>query len=148
MKTWPTYSRRLFHHELDGDGICHFSNYYRIAEEALFSGLNELIANGTQSPTDLVMVACNAKFFRSLRAFEAFQVASRIATARRTSFTIVCEISVKGVRCALVSLELAAIDRASRAPAPLSKSLRGLLAEVVETAPAAAVTPTSDPNTP
>ena len=42
MNSWPIYNRTVHIHETDRTGVIHFSNYYKIAEEALYTGLNRL----------------------------------------------------------------------------------------------------------
>lgn len=42
LNSWPIYNRTIHLHETDKNGIAHFSNYFKIAEEALYSGLKRL----------------------------------------------------------------------------------------------------------
>lgn len=42
MNSWPIYNRTIHIHETDRTGVIHFSNYFKIAEEALYAGLNRL----------------------------------------------------------------------------------------------------------
>ncbi len=42
MNSWPIYNRTIHTHETDRTGFIHFSNYFKIAEEALYAGLNRL----------------------------------------------------------------------------------------------------------
>ena len=42
LSSWPIYNRTIHIHETDRSGVIHFSNYFKIAEEALYSGLKRL----------------------------------------------------------------------------------------------------------
>jgi len=72
------YSRKLFHHETDADGICNHSNYFRIAEEAFFYFLDSLGIPLNQLPITLVVTKTQAIYKTPLKFNDLFKVRIQI----------------------------------------------------------------------
>ena len=82
----PSYialKRKLHHYETDKDGVCHFSNYFRICEEAFSAVIHAECGDLT-----FAVVNATANYQKPLKAFDSFAVALRIVEMKRSSFQI------------------------------------------------------------
>lgn len=112
------YERSLFHYETDSDGVCHFSNYYRIAEEAFF----KMIADGSEHR--FAVANSSAEYSKPLRYGSRFQVALELTEMRRSNFTLKFSITENGSTAAEVSLRFVALHAENWEVIPLTQTLR------------------------
>lgn len=128
---WPVYSRYLFHHETDADGVCHFSNYFRICEEALFEGLRTLKFKLEESDLSFAIVHTSADYKVPLRFNERFQMTLRTLKVRRAKFEL--NFSIATNECdenAALILGVVCISRQSKSLVPIAPELKSLLVNV------------------
>lgn len=122
-----TYKRRLHHHETDADGVCHFSNYLRLFEEAFTEKLRSLGFATEQLEHGFAVTEVTATYRAPLRFGDAFEISVSFSTVRRAALVTLATVrSVKGV-CAVVTGTFAAIGRSTNASVPLDKQLRHCL---------------------
>lgn len=121
------YVRRLFHHETDADGVCHFSNYLRIFEEAMMDFLRELGAPLEHAEHSLAVVQARADYLSPLRSGDVFSVSLELAHAARTWFELTATLTSSEADRARMTLKLAATSRATGKPVALTPRLRHLL---------------------
>lgn len=122
---WPIYSRCLFHHETDADGVCHFSNYFRIAEEALFSALRSLGFSLIDDTSSLVILYASANYKAPLIFDKKFQVVLRNLEIRRAKFEVRLLVISDGCdQNAHLQLSVARISRQIGNIIPLTPELR------------------------
>ena len=110
------YSRQIFHYETDSDGVCHFSNYFRIAEEALFHAL------GLEMGRFAVLEA-TAQYLQPLRHGSPFAVSIELAGMRPSNFTLIFVIG-NSPPAARLTIRFAPIDPVKWEIVPISKILK------------------------
>jgi YbgC/YbaW family acyl-CoA thioester hydrolase len=124
------YARRLFHHETDGDRVCHFSNYFRIFEEAMMEFLRARDVPLEHAEHSLAVVVAHADYVSPIRFGEMFTVTLALGEIRRSWFELNATLSGEGDGPrARMALKLAAISRDTGESVPLSPKLRALLAD-------------------
>lgn len=122
-----TYKRRLHHHETDADGVCHFSNYLRLFEEAFSEKLRSLGFATEQLAHGFAVTEVTAIYRAPLRYGDAFEVSLSFSAVRRAALVAVATVrSAKGV-CTVVTGTFAAIERDTNTSAPLDRRLRHCL---------------------
>lgn len=113
------YSRTLFHHETDADGVCHFSNYFRIAEETFFFIVEEM------GRTCIFAIReATAQYLQPLRFGNQFEVTTELIELRRSNFTLSFSIQTAGQQIAHMQMRFVSIDPANWEPIPLSLELK------------------------
>ncbi len=123
------YARRLFHHETDGDGVCHFSNYFRIFEEALMELLRARDIPLERAEHSLAVVAAHADYFAPIRFGDMVTVTLELGPIRRSWFELNATLTAAGDRpCARMALKLAAVSRTTGASVALPPNFASLLA--------------------
>ena len=99
------YTRSLFHYETHADGVCHFSNYFRIAEEAFYH------ASRNKFPElSFAVIESQAQYLRPLRFGAPFQVAIEKKDKRRSNFELLFTIEENGVAAAYIKLRFVSIE--------------------------------------
>ena len=67
MNSWPIYNRTIHLHETDRTGVIHFSNYFKIAEEALYSGLNRLSFSFENFEHAISVISTQANYYQPIK---------------------------------------------------------------------------------
>ena len=67
MNSWPIYNRTVHIHETDGTGVIHFSNYFKIAEEALYAGLNRLGFSFGNFEYAISVISTQANYYQPIK---------------------------------------------------------------------------------
>ena len=129
VSEWPIYARRLYQHETDSDGVCHFSNYFRIAEEALFFGLLRI---GCAVPinTRLVVREATGVYLKSLRAHSEFSVKLSAVQISRATFGLIFDILVGDTNTTVLKLKFACVNTETDQPSPLPLDLKCSLIDI------------------
>ncbi len=123
-----TYQRRLFHHETDSDGVCHFSNYLRHFEEAFSETLTALDLPMETLPHSFAVTDVTSQYSHPIRFGDQFAVALDFSGVRRSFLVADATITSNGALCANVRVKLAAIDRDTGNSTALAPDLRTSLA--------------------
>ncbi|MCB1935903.1 MAG: thioesterase family protein [Nitrosomonas sp.] len=74
LEQWPVYERLIHVHETDKDGVMHFSNYFKIAEEALYSGLRKLGFSFENTEFSMAMINTSADYIHPIRFAEQLRI--------------------------------------------------------------------------
>mgnify|MGYP002784301162 CR=1 FL=1 len=99
------YTRSLFHYETDTDGVCHFSNYFRIAEEAFYDAFRDKFPH-----LAFAVVESQAQYLRPLRFGSIFQVAIEKKERRRSNFELLFTIQENKIPSAHIKLRFVSIE--------------------------------------
>ncbi len=67
MNSWPIYNRTIHTHETDRTGVIHFSNYFKIAEEALYAGLNRLGFSFGNFEYAISVISTQANYYQPIK---------------------------------------------------------------------------------
>lgn len=74
MNSWPIYNRIIHMHETDKSGVIHFNNYFKIAEEALYSGLKRLGVSFENFEYAISVISIQANFYQPIKFAEHISV--------------------------------------------------------------------------
>lgn len=99
------YTRSLFHYETDADGVCHFSNYFRIAEEAFYYAFRNKFPE-----LAFAVIESQAQYLRPLRFGSTFQVVIEKKEKRRSNFELLFTIQENGAAAAHIKLRFVSIE--------------------------------------
>lgn len=121
------YQRRLFHHETDSDGVCHFSNYLRMFEEAFSEALAALDMPQESLPHSFAVTDVTSKYHRPIRFGETFTVTLDFANVRRAFLMTQATITSDGALCATVDVKLAAVSHETGNSTAIAPALRTTL---------------------
>lgn len=125
-----TYSRCLHHHETDSDGVCHFSNYFRILEEAFDHALASAGMPAHALPHGFAVVNAGCTYLHPLRYGEQFVVDVAFSSVRRSCMVADVVIRKCDLICARLTSRFAAIDRYSNASVPLARGVRAYFDDI------------------
>ncbi len=121
----PTYSRIIHVHETDKDGVVHFSNYYKIAEEAMYASLRELGYSFDNTDFSVAMIHSAANYYHPIKFADRIQVTMAEANPQRVKFTLSFAIyDSNKLHLANIQFTLVVIDPKNRTAIPLPESLR------------------------
>lgn len=67
LNSWPIYNRTIHLHETDKSGVIHFSNYFKIAEEALYSGLKRLGVSFENFEYAISVISTEANYYQPIK---------------------------------------------------------------------------------
>ena len=129
------YKRKLHHYETDADGVCHFSNYLRIFEEAFEFSLAHICFATEKLEHGFAVVGLQADYAYPLRAGDEFSAEIHFPLIKRSFLEAHVSIRVGVNHCASVKAKLAAIDRITNNSVSLAKLLREKLTTLVEEYP-------------
>jgi YbgC/YbaW family acyl-CoA thioester hydrolase len=124
------YGRHLHHYETDADGVCHFSNYLRIFEEAFGSALRQTVKDiQLQLAHSFAVTEVQGSYQNPMRYGDEFSAKLQFNIVRRSFFVAEATISVGALICAVVSAKLAAISIEDNRSVPLDEKLRHYLSQ-------------------
>jgi len=121
------YSRMLFHHETDADGVCHFSNYFRICEETFF----HMASDGALANQLFAIREASAQYMRPLRFRDRFEVKMDLMELRRSNFMIGFSIQIQSEPAARIQMRFVCIHPEKWEPVPLPEEIKTYLKEKV-----------------
>lgn len=124
------YERRLHHHETDGDGVCHFSNYLRIFDEAFCEALVQLGMPLESLSHSFAVTEVHTKYLRPLTFGELFQVEMQFSTVRRSFLVAEATIGTCDDVNSTLTVKLAAVSRENNTSTAVSEHLRAALANI------------------
>lgn len=106
--------RNLNHYETDSDGVCHFSNYLRHAEEGVFNLFGKSEWQTLEDNNVAIVISrIEAKYLSPLRFFDCFSVSLNTIKRNSTKINLAFEIyneTSKYTSCKIL-LNLSAIDK-------------------------------------
>lgn len=113
------YTRSLFHYETDADGVCHFSNYFRIAEEAWHHAVRQEFPN-----LQFAVIESHARYVRPLRFGSSFFVSIQKIETRRSNFEMSFLIEENQLEVAILKIRFVTIDAKTWEVVPLLAELK------------------------
>lgn len=125
------YKRHLHHYETDADGVCHFSNYLRIFEEAFEFSLSQAGFATAKLEHGFAVVGLQADYVYPLRAGDEFNANIHFPSVKRSFLEAHVSIHMGVNHCASIKAKLAAIDRTTNNSASLAPLLREKLITLV-----------------
>ncbi len=132
---WPRYEREIHIHETDKDGVVHFSNYFKIGEEAMLSGFRRTNCVLENSEFSLAMIKATTEYIRPLKFGDRVIVELAEVIVQRAKFMLTFNFdnpsseSLAKVRFTLVTIT-AAERKAVPIPAIINNSLSIALAKL------------------
>ncbi len=120
------YIREIYGHEMDADGVCHHSNYFKIAEEALF----KKIPAATLKENNMTFVVSKATATYIHPLYQGDKAFVEVATIKSTAVRISLQFSLKNESSkdiAHLDYEIVAVDQTTKTPMPMPTAIRNLL---------------------
>ncbi len=117
--TKSSYSRKLFHYETDADGVCHFSNYLRICEEAFFHSIREGFCD-----LSFAVKTAAIQYSHPLRFGSKFEVVIQLLSLRRSNFELTFTICENGETKAEATIRFATLNPATWEVIPLPEPFK------------------------
>lgn len=127
------YPRTIHVHETDKDGVVHFSNYYRIAEEAFFSWLKYIGYAFEDNDYSVAMINSSASYFNPMKFADQIDVSISEVKIQRVKLIISFDFyGSNKTRFAKIQFTLVFINVAERASIPLPQSLQAILSQIIQ----------------
>jgi len=124
------YGRYLHHYETDSDGVCHFSNYFRIFEEAFLSALREIMTADFAPPSldhSFAVTEAIARYYLPIKYGDFLNVNFLFAKVGGSFLVASASIFVNDALCAELSGKFVAIRKIDNRSSPLNLLLRNAL---------------------
>lgn len=131
QKLWPTHRRCIHVYETDKDGVVHFSNYLRIAEEAVFGGFRAIGFPVEDKGNSIAMLNTNVNYYQPIKFGDHVDVVLGALDAKRVRFSLEFDFICEGVLCAQIKLTFTTIASSERRAIPLNKQLRSVLTNIL-----------------
>jgi len=129
---WPTYQREVHIHETDKDGVLHFSNYFKIAEEAMFIGLRKIGFPFENSPYSVAMLNAVTTYIEPIEFGDRIDIALVNFSMQRVKFILVFEFqNQNGISVSQTKLTLVTILIKDRKAIPVPSLLKTALEKVI-----------------
>lgn len=127
-----SYGRYLHHYETDADGVCHFSNYFRIFEEAFAATLRQSPGFSMESGHSFAVTEAQSVYSQPIRHGDYFKVNFSPTKVARSFLVASATIYVGDEVFAKVSGKLAAVGKSDNKSMPLNPELRVYFNELME----------------
>jgi YbgC/YbaW family acyl-CoA thioester hydrolase len=132
-RRWPPYHRSIYIHETDKDGVVHFSNYFKIAEEATFAGFRASGCVFESSQHSVAMLNATANYFHPMTFGDRIDVVLTDLAAQRVKFMLAFEFrGDNGLYMATVQLTLVTIVVEGHKAIPLPLTIKETLANALD----------------
>lgn len=129
---WPVYRRIIHIYETDKDGVMHFSNYFRIAEEAMCEGFRALGYPLENSGYSIAMINAMTHYFHPVSYGQCIDVMLTDLEIMRLKFILRFDFRNSQDLClARVQLTLVAILPEKRRAVALPSLLKESLAKAL-----------------
>lgn len=128
--SWPEYHRSIHIHETDQDGVVHFSNYLRIAEEAMFNAFRTFGHGFQNTGQSVAMLDAAATYLYPMKFGDRIAVVLTECAIRRAKFMLNFEFRRNCDVCARVRLMLVTIDIDGRNAIAIPNIIKGKLTEL------------------
>lgn len=124
---WPVYQRRIQVHETDKDGVAHFSNYFKIGEEALFNGFRELGYLFEDSDYSLAMLQATSEYRQPVRFSDTVDVVLSRIEKQRIKLLVSLNFMAGQQLVARIDFKFVVVEIESRKAIPLPPSLIAII---------------------
>ncbi len=128
MNSWPIYNRIIHMHETDKSGVIHFNNYFKIAEEALYSGLKRLGFSFENFEYAISVISTQANFYQPIKFAEHINVIITSIKMQQKQLIFNFDFNDSDYIC-LTKIQLAfvLIETKNRETIPIPKNLKDRL---------------------
>lgn len=128
MAHWPVYERQIHVHETDKDGVMHFSNYFKIAEEALYSGLRKLGFSFENTGFSMAMINTAAEYIHPIRFAEQLSIVFTEVKVSRVKIKFLMDfVNPEQTTLARIQLLFVLIEPEGRRAIPVPGQLKSTL---------------------
>jgi YbgC/YbaW family acyl-CoA thioester hydrolase len=128
----PVYFRKIHVHETDKDGVVHFSNYYKIAEEALYSCLSKFGFSFVDAGYSMAMINSLASYFHPIKFADCINIKISEIIVQRVKLVFSLSFNDSSQTClAKIRLTFVLIDPVVRKAIPVPENLKIKLNEFV-----------------
>jgi YbgC/YbaW family acyl-CoA thioester hydrolase len=122
---FPFYYRDIHVHETDKDGVVHFSNYFRIAEEAIFTGLKKLGFCFEENKCSMAMIEATAHYNHPIKFSDRIKVVVPKIIMQRVKFLATVEfLDERNICLASIQVKSVLIEINDRKAIPLPDTLK------------------------
>lgn len=128
---WPIYYRSIFVHETDKDGVVHFSNYCKIAEEAMYTGFWAFGCSFKESQYSLAMLNTTLNYFHPLKFGDRIAVVLDDFDMKRVKYFLTLKFQNNFNICAEIKLTLATILSKERKVIPVPLIIKERLSAAI-----------------
>lgn len=126
------YNRMIHVYETDKDGVVHFSNYFRFAEEALYSGLRDFGFSFEQTEYSMAMIDASANYIRPIKFAEQLNIVISDIKVKRVKLVALLDFSdSQQNNVARIQLTFVLIDSENRRSMPVPEHLKSSLSQVI-----------------
>lgn len=125
------YSRIIHVYETDKDGVMHFSNYFRIAEEALYYGLRKLNFSFETTEYSMAMINACATYTHPIKFAEQIRIVIADIKVSRVKILFAMNFLNADQTClANIQLTFVLIEPGNRKAIPVPEKLRSSLVQI------------------
>lgn len=126
--------RNLNHYETDSDGVCHFSNYLRHAEEGIFTLFGKSEWKTLEDNNIAIVISrIEAKYLSPIRFCDCFSVSLNTIKRNSTKINLTFEVyneTSKHTSCKIL-LNLAAIDKKANKPISIPENFQVIVDKLI-----------------
>lgn len=132
MNNLPIYNRSIHVYETDKDGVVHFSNYFKIAEEALYSGLKHFGFSFEDTGYSMAMINTQAHYIHPIKFAEKLNVIIAEIKLKRSKLLFTLDFNNNHrVNLAKIQLTFVLIDAQKRKAIPVPEQLKFSLSQTI-----------------
>lgn len=126
------YNRMIHVYETDKDGVVHFSNYFRFAEEALYSGLRNFGFSFEQTEYSMAMINASANYIHPIKFAEQLNIVISDIKVKRVKLIFLLDFSdSQQNNVARIQLTFVLIDSENRRSMPVPEHLKSSLSQAI-----------------
>jgi YbgC/YbaW family acyl-CoA thioester hydrolase len=132
LNSLPIYNRTIHVYETDKDGVVHFSNYFKIAEEALYSGLQHFGFSFENNGYSMAMINTQAHYIHPIKFAEQLNVVIAEIKLKRSKLLFTLDFNNRHlVNLAKIQLTFVLIDTQKRKAIPVPEQLKFSLSQTI-----------------
>lgn len=122
---WPQYEHVIQIYETDQDAVVHFSNYFRIAEEAMFHGLKSFGWALEKSDYSVAMLDASTKYVAATKYGDVIKVLVNKFNIKGIKIELAFELQNQRSEClARTEFVVVPVLREIRKAVPLPQSIK------------------------
>lgn len=128
MNSWPIYNRIIHMHETDRSGVIHFNNYFKIAEEALYSALKRLGVSFEKFECAISVMSTQANFYQPIKFADHISVIITSIKTQQEQLVFNYDFNNSDHICLTqIQLAIVLIDTKNRKTVSIPKNLKDRL---------------------
>lgn len=128
LNSWPIYNRTIHRHETDRSSVIHFSNYFKIAEEALYSGLKRLGFSFGNFEHAISVISTEANYYQPIKFTDHISVIITDIKIKQDQLVFSFDFNDSDHTClAKTQLTFVLIEAKNRKTIPIPEDLKNRL---------------------